>query len=44
MKKEIKMKKQQQSFAMVPVMVIAGMVAIHMMFAIAQFAPAIPVA
>ena len=31
MKKEIKMKKQQQSFAMIPVMVIAGMVAVFMM-------------
>ena len=44
MKKEMKMKKQQQSFAMIPVMVIAAGLAVHMMFAIAQFAPAIPVA
>ena len=43
MKKEMKMKKQQ-SFAMIPVMVIAAGLAVHMMFAIAQFAPAIPVA
>ena len=31
MKKEIKMKKQQQSFAMVPVMVIAGILAVFML-------------
>ena len=43
MKKEIKMKKQQESYAMVPVMVIAGMLAVFMMMAIAVVSP-MPVA
>jgi competence protein ComGC len=44
MKKEMKSMKKMQSFAMVPVMVIAGILAIHMMFAVAYIAPAIPMA
>ena len=44
MKKEMKVMKHMKSFAMVPVMVLAGIVAIHMMFAIAYIAPAMPVA
>ena len=44
MKKEMKMFKNIQSFAMVPVMVIAGIVAVHLMFAVAYVAPAIPMA
>ena len=43
MKKEMKSMKKMQSFAMVPVMIIAGIVAVHMMFAIAVISP-IPVA
>ena len=44
MKKEKKMFKNMQSFAMIPVMVIAGIVAVHLMFAVAYIAPAMPVA
>ena len=44
MKKENKMFKNMQSFAMIPVMVIAGILAVHMMFAVAYIAPAMPVA
>ena len=44
MKKEMKVMKHMKSFAMVPVMVLAGIVAIHMMFAVAYIAPAMPVA
>ena len=44
MKKEMKSMKKMQSFAMVPVMVIAGIVAVHLMFAVAYIAPAIPMA
>ena len=44
MKKEKKMFKNMQSFAMIPVMVIAGILAVHMMFAVAYIAPAMPVA
>ena len=44
MKKEMKMMKKMQSFAMVPVMVLAGILAVHMMMAIAYIAPAIPMA
>ena len=36
--------KNMQSFAMVPVLIIAGIVAVHMMMAIAYVAPAIPMA
>jgi hypothetical protein len=36
--------KCMKSFAMVPVMVIAGMLAVHMMFAIGHIAPAVPMA
>jgi competence protein ComGC len=36
--------KNMQSFAMVPVLVIAGIVAVHMMMAIAYIAPAMPMA
>ena len=36
--------KYQKSFALVPVMVIAGIVAVHMMFAVGYIAPAIPMA
>ena len=39
-----KVMKKMQSFAMVPVMVIAGILAVHMMFAIAYIAPAVPMA
>ena len=39
MKKEMKSMKKMQSFAMVPVMVIAGIVAVHMMMAISYIAP-----
>ena len=42
MKKEMKVMKHMKSFAMVPVMVLAGIVAIHMMFAVAYIAPAMP--
>ena len=44
MKKEKKMFKNMQSFAMIPVMVIAGIVAVHMMMAMAYIAPAMPMA
>ena len=44
MKKEMKMMKKMQSFAMVPVMVLAGILAVHMMMAIAYIAPAMPMA
>ena len=43
MKKEMKMKKQQQSFAMIPVMVIAAGLAVFMMKA-APVVSSIPVA
>ena len=36
--------KNMQSFAMIPVMVIAGILAVHMMMAIAYIAPAMPMA
>ena len=36
--------KYMKSFAMVPVLVIAGIIAVHMMFAIGYIAPAIPMA
>ena len=39
-----KIMNKMKSFAMVPVMVIAGILAVHMMFAIAYIAPAMPVA
>ena len=35
---------KMKSFALVPVLVIAGILAVHMMFAIAYIAPAMPVA
>ena len=35
---------KMKSFAMVPVLVIAGIVAVHMMFAIGYIAPSIPMA
>ena len=44
MKKEKKMFKNMQSFAMIPVMVIAGILAVHLMFAVAYVAPAMPMA
>jgi hypothetical protein len=44
MRKERKIMNKMKSFAMVPVMVIAGILAVHMMFAIAYIAPAIPMA
>ena len=44
MKKEMKMMKHMKSFAMVPVMVLAGILAVHMMMAIAYIAPAMPMA
>jgi hypothetical protein len=36
--------KNMQSFALIPVLVIAGILAIHMMAAISIIAPAIPMA
>ena len=39
-----KVMNKMKSFAMVPVMVIAGILAVHMMFAIAYIAPAVPMA
>ena len=36
--------KNMQSFAMIPVMVIAGILAVHLMFAVAYIAPAMPMA
>ena len=41
MKKEMKERemKYQKSFASIPVMVIAGILSVHMMFAIAYIAP-----
>jgi len=36
--------KNIQSFALIPVMVIAGILAIHLMFAVAYIAPAMPMA
>ena len=44
MKKEMKMMKKMQSFAMVPVMVLAGILAVHLMFLVAHVSPAIPMA
>ena len=44
MKKEMKMFKNMQSFAMIPVMVIAGIVAVHLMMLVAHVAPAMPMA
>ena len=35
---------KMKSFAMVPVLVIAGILAVHVMFAIAYIAPAMPMA
>ena len=43
MNKERVMNKMK-SFALVPVLIIAGIVAVHMMMAIAYVAPAIPMA
>jgi len=33
-----------KSFALVPVLIIAGIVAVHMMFAVGYIAPAMPMA
>ena len=35
---------KMKSFALVPVLVIAGFVAVHLMFAIGYIAPAVPMA
>ena len=44
MRKERKIMNKMKSFAMVPVMVIAGIVAVHLMFLVAHVAPAMPMA
>ncbi len=50
MKRKIKEKKMNnkfknmQSFAMIPVLVIAGILAVHIMFEVVYIAPTMPVA